>query len=52
METLDFPESFVACDLKLSRYIQFIVLIKVIGVLEVKYTFYLDQHDHSQRSFI
>ena len=22
VETLDFPESFVACDLKLSRYIQ------------------------------
>ena len=27
METLDFPESFVACDLKIGRYRHFIVLL-------------------------
>ena len=27
VETLDIPESFVACDLKIGRYRQFILLI-------------------------
>ena len=49
MKILDFPESFV--DLKIGRYREFTVLIKVC-VFEVMFTFYLDQHDHSKRSFI
>ena len=59
MGTLDFPEKFVACDLKAGRYSQFTVF-KIMGVLEVKFTFNLevkftfnlDQHDLSQRLFI
>ena len=30
VETLDFPESFAACDLKIGRYKQFTVLIKIM----------------------
>ena len=51
VETLDFLYSFVACDLRIGRNGLFTVLIIVL-VFEVKFTFYLDQHDLSQRSFI
>ena len=51
VETLDFLYSFVACDPRIGRNRLFTVLIIVL-VFEVKFTFYLDQHDLSQRSFI
>ena len=51
MERLEYPENFVACDLKIGRCRQFTELI-IMSVLEVKFTFHPDQYDLSHRSFI